>query len=101
MRTRETLMPFHLWHAWRRSPQEWELQRLIATGFKRFGYSHVQEVAAAKAWLAAWDLFTAMLTPDIRALPAFYTAHPKVRMDLEEWLMHLDMVLHNAGREAA
>ena len=93
-------MPFHRWHAWRRSPQERELTRLIRSGFKRFGYSQVQEVAAAKDWLAAWDLFTAMLTPDIRALPAFYHAHPKLRVDLEQWLMHLDMVLHNAGLEA-
>jgi len=93
-------MPWQLWHIWRRSPQERELERLITTGFKRFGYSQVQEVAAATAWLAAWDLFTAMLTPDIRALPAFYTAHPTLRMDLEHWLMHLDMVLHNAGLEA-
>jgi len=93
-------MPFHRWHAWRRSPQERELTRLIRSGFKRFGYSQVQEVAAATAWLAAWDLFTAMLTPDIRALPAFYHAHPKLRVDLEQWLMHLDMVLHNAGLEA-
>jgi tetratricopeptide (TPR) repeat protein len=97
----ETIMLFHLWHVWRRSPQEWELKRLITTGFKGFGYSPVQEVAAAKAWLAAWELFKAMLTPDIRAMPAFYTAHPKVRIDLEQWLMHLDMLLHNIGLEAA
>jgi tetratricopeptide (TPR) repeat protein len=94
-------MPLHPWHTWRRSPQERELVRLITTGFKRFGYSHEQEVAAAADWLAAWDLFTAMLTPDIRAVPAFYHAHPKVRIDLEHWLMHLDMVLHNAGLEEA
>jgi tetratricopeptide (TPR) repeat protein len=94
-------MSFHRWHAWRRSPQERELKRLITTGFKRFGYSHVQEVAAAKDWLAAWDLFKAMLTPDIHAMPAFYTSHPKLLIDLEQWLMHLDMVLHNAGLEAA
>jgi len=93
-------MPFHRWPVWRRSPQERELKRLITTGFKQFGYSRVQEVAAAKTWLAAWDLFKAMLTSDIRALPAFYTAHPKLRIDLEHWLMHLDMVLHNAGLEA-
>ena len=93
-------MPFHRWPVWRRSPQEREFKRLITTGFKQFGYSRVQEVAAAKTWLAAWDLFKAMLTSDIRALPAFYTAHPKLRIDLEHWLMHLDMVLHNAGLEA-
>ena len=94
-------MPWQLWHIWRRSPQERELERLITTGFKRFGYSRAQERAAAEDWLAAWHLFTAMLTPDIRAVPAFYHAHPKVRIDLEHWLMHLDMVLHNAGREEA
>ena len=84
-------MPWHLGHTWRRSPQERELERLITTGFKRFGYSRAQERAAAEDWLAAWNLFTAMLTPDIRAVPAFYHAHPKVRIDLEHWLMHLDM----------
>jgi hypothetical protein len=94
-------MPFHPWPLWRRSPQERELERLITTGFQRFGYSRAQEVAAAEVWLAAWDLFTAMLTPDIRTVPAFYHAHPKVRIDLDHWLMHLDMVLHNAGLEEA
>jgi len=94
-------MPWHPWHAWRRSPQERELERWITAGFKQFGYSRAQEIAAAEAWLAAWDLFTAMLTPDIHAVPAFYHAHPRVRIDLEHWLMHLDMALHNAGLEEA
>jgi hypothetical protein len=101
MRMRDITMPFHPWPLWRRSPQERELERLIRTGFQRFGYSRAQEVAAAEVWLAAWDLFTAMLTPDIRTVPAFYHAHPKVRIDLNHWLMHLDMVLHNAGLEEA